>query len=138
VPVISRNSPVPLAPAAGKGDDEGVARGRIVMRRTSTTVEHRRRGLPTTDLGWWAIRLAGAAVVAGFAAPLFNLIPWVRYVGVPLMYGIAFGGAIGGGVLAAIAIIREKERAVIVFVALVPMLLYLVLIVAEIITGGEH
>ena len=96
------------------------------------------RVLPRTDLGRWALWLAGGSVVALFAAPLFGLIPWVRVVAVPLLFGAAFVAAIAGGVLALIAIIRDKERTIGVFAATIPMLFYAVFTVIEVLVGGEH
>lgn len=94
--------------------------------------------LPTTFLGRWALRLAGASVVLLFAAPLVNLIAWVRIVAIPLLYTLALAAAVVGGVLALVAIIRDNERALSVFAATVPLLFYLVFTVIEVLAGGAH
>jgi hypothetical protein len=99
---------------------------------------HRFRILPTTHYGRLACRFAIAGVAAMLVTPLVALIPWVRYVATPLGYSLAFAGAVLGGVFALIAIIRDKERAVGVFAATVPLALYFVLIVAEVVVGGQH
>lgn len=94
--------------------------------------------LPTTRLGWWAVRLGGVAVVIGLAtAPIYLWVPggeWVNLVlGLP-----AFAAAVGSGVIAPIAIIRDKERALSVYAALIPLLFLLVFVVIEVLVGGEH
>ena len=54
-------------------------------------------------------------------------------VAVPLFFTAASLGAAAGGVAALLAIIRDKDRGLAVFVALLPMLMYAVLIVVELI-----
>lgn len=99
---------------------------------------HRFRFRPTTHYGRLACWFAGAAVVALFVTPILALIPWVEYVAAPVGFSLALGGAVVGGVLALVAILRDKERALAVFAATVPMAMYMVLAVAELIVGGEH
>lgn len=99
---------------------------------------HPFRFLPTTNYGRLACRFAIAGVAASLVTPLLALIPSVRYVAAPLGYSLAFAGAVLGGVFALIAIIRDKERALGVFAATVPLALYMALIVAEVIVGGQH
>lgn len=106
--------------------------------RTVASAKARRVILPTTRLGWWAVRLASvAALVALLAAPIYLLVPggeWVNAVlGTP-----AFAAAVGSGVLAPIAIIRDKERALSVYAALIPLLFLLVFTVLELTVFPEH
>jgi hypothetical protein len=77
--------------------------------------------LPTTQLGKWAVGLAGASVVLLFGWSLVG-----RLGGVP---GLAFG--LAGGVLALVAIVRRGERALTVFAVLLPFLTVLVFLLAE-------
>ena len=79
--------------------------------------------LPTTQLGKWAVGLAGASVVLLFGWSLVG-----RLGGVP---GLAFG--LAGGVLALVAILRRRERALTVFAVLLPLLTVLVFLLAELI-----
>lgn len=97
----------------------------LIPRMSSTKAP--RVVLPTTRLGWWAVRLAGASVVLLFAAPLVNLIPGFA----PVTYSLTFAGALVSGALAPIAIIRDKERALSVFATMIPLLFYLALLVLE-------
>ena len=74
-----------------------------------------------------------------FAAPLINLIPGeVGNAAIFATYTLAFPAGVVGGIMALVAIIRQHERAVTVFLATLPLVMYLVLIVAEVISGGEH
>ena len=80
--------------------------------------------LPTTDLGRWAVGLAVAffvLVVTGTVVPR----------------GAAFGLACGlaAGVAALSAVVRDGERAVTVFAAVVPAAVALAFLVAELIGG---
>ena len=80
--------------------------------------------LPTTRLGWWAVGLAAA-------------FPFVFAAGVvPRAAAIGFIGALAGGVAALIAIIRDRERALTVFVALVPLVIALAFLLVELISGN--
>jgi hypothetical protein len=63
--------------------------------------------LPTTDLGRWAVGLAAAFLPLVFA-------PLPRAAGVGLLCAVA------GGLAASVAIVRDGERGVLAFVALVP------------------
>ena len=95
--------------------------------------------LPTTSIGWWALGLAGASMMLLFAVPLINLIPGeVGNAAIFATYTLAFPAGVVGGIMALVAIIRQHERAVTVFLATLPLVMYLVLIVAEVISGGEH
>ncbi len=104
--------------------------------RPNTSTKAPRAVLPTTSLGWWALRLAGFAVVMMFAMPLQE-IPYFGWV----IWGLGWLGlaaALVGGVLAPIAIIRDKERALSVFAAVIPLLFYLVFVVLELTVFPEH
>ena len=95
--------------------------------------------LPTTTPGWWALGLAGASMVLLFAAPLINLIPGeVGNVAIFATYSLAFPAGLGGGIMALVALIRYHERAIGVFLAAAPLIMYAALIVVELIIGGEH
>lgn len=87
-------------------------------------VKHRRRItiLPTTNLGRWAVGLATAFFPLVFAAAV---VP--RGAALGLVCGLA------GGVAASIAIVRDHERAVTVFAAVVPFVIGLAFMVAELI-----
>ena len=89
-------------------------------------VERRRRIaiLPTSDLGWWAV---------GLAAAFFPLV----FVGAVVPRGIALGFVCGlaGGVTGLMAVVRSRERAVTVFAALVPLIVAVAFVLAELIAG---
>lgn len=84
------------------------------------------RWLPTTQLGKWAVALAAGLFVL---EPLWMVLPGGGALG--LLSGLA------GGVVALVAITRRHERAVLVFAALVPFLLALVFVLAELFIGHE-
>lgn len=81
--------------------------------------------LPTTRLGWWAVGLAAAFFPLVFAAAV-----------VPRVAALGFICGLAGGVAALIAIVRDRERAVIVFAALVPLAIAVGFMVAELISGN--
>ena len=89
-------------------------------------VEHRSRitFLPTTQLGWWAVGLAAAFLPFVFAAAVF-----------PRGAAIGFVCGLAGGVAALMAIIRHRERALTVFVALVPLVIAVAFLLVELISG---
>lgn len=95
-----------------------------------------------TNRGRRALWLAGVSVVSLFAAPLFGLAPGVRLVAMPLLFTAALAAAIAGGVLALIAILRDKDHSIGVFVATIPLLFYVVFTLIEVLAlllvGGEH
>ena len=100
---------------------------------------HRVHLLPTTSIGWWALGLGGTSMLLLFAAPLINLIPGeAGNTAMFATYLSAFAAGVVGGIAALIAIIRRRERAVTVFLAAMPLAMYVVLIVIEVTTGGEH
>jgi hypothetical protein len=92
----------------------------------SVHVEHRRRLtiLPATHLGWWAVGLAAAFLPLVFAAGV-----------VPLAAAIGLLCALGGGLAALIAIVREHERALTVLLALVPLVIALAFVLVQVISG---
>lgn len=95
--------------------------------RQRLPVEPRRISiLPTTQLGRRAVGLAAAFVV---------LVPaWKVFPG-----GAALGFACGlvGGVVALLAIVRHGERALAVFAAVVPLLLVVGFVAAELLVGHD-
>ena len=94
---------------------------------------------PTTRLGLWAVRLAGAWVgLTIISAPLYFWVPGGELVNAFLVYGLALAAGLASSVLALIAIRRDKERALSVYAAVIPLLFFLTLMVAELVTGGEH
>ena len=79
--------------------------------------------LPTTRLGMWAVGLAAASIVLQSAWMLLG--PLGGFPG--LLAGLI------GGIVALVAILRRSERAISVFVALVPFLGVIVFVLAELI-----
>ena len=90
-------------------------------------VEHRPRTtiLPTTKLGRWAVGLAAAFLPLVFAAAV-----------VPRGAALGFVCGLAGGVVALMAIVRERERAVTVFAALVPIAIAVAFVLVQLITGS--
>jgi hypothetical protein len=82
---------------------------------------------PTTRLGKWAVPLAAANV-----ALMLLWLP-LKPVGAPL--GLLCG--LAGGIVALVAIFRRGERAVSVFVALLPFLFAIVFVLAELLIGHD-
>jgi hypothetical protein len=89
-------------------------------------VEHRPRltFLPTTQLGWWAVGLAATFFPFVFVAAVL-----------PRGAAIGFVSALAGGVAALMAIVRDRERALTVFVALVPLAVAVAFLLVELISG---
>jgi hypothetical protein len=83
------------------------------------------RILPTTRLGWWAAGLAAAFLPLVFAA---SVVP--RGAAVGLVCGLV------GGVAALTAIVRDRERALTVVVAIVPLVIAVAFVLAELIGGA--
>lgn len=81
--------------------------------------------LPTTHLGWWAVGLTAAFFLLVFAATV-----------VPRGAALGFVSGLAGGVVALMAIVRERERAVIVFAALMPLAIAVAFVLAELISGN--
>ena len=90
-------------------------------------VKHRPRitVLPTTHLGWWAVGLAAAFFPLVFAAAV-----------VPRGAAIGFVCGLAGGVAALMAIIRDRERALTVLAALVPLAIAVAFLLVEVISGN--
>ena len=81
---------------------------------------------PTTRLGTWAVGLAAASLVLNFEWRLLGPLG-----GFPsLLLGLA------GGLVALAAIFRGGERAVSVFVALLPFVGVVAFVVAELVGAG--
>jgi hypothetical protein len=76
--------------------------------------------LPTTKLGWWAVGLTAAFFPLVFAAAV-----------VPGAAALGLGCGIAGGVVAVIAIVRDYDRALTVFAGLVPFVIGLAFMLAE-------
>jgi hypothetical protein len=77
-----------------------------------------------TNLGWWAVGLAVAFFPFVFAAAVM-----------PRAAALGFVCGVAGGLAALIAIARDRERAVTVFVALVPVAIAAAFVLAELIGG---
>jgi hypothetical protein len=81
----------------------------------------RRRFWPRTRVGTWAIGLAIASVVLGGPLSRLGLLGGIT--------GLAVGAA--GGLVALIAILRRRERAISVFLAVVPLAFVVLFVVLE-------
>lgn len=81
--------------------------------------------LPTTALGRWAVGLT----VAFFALVLAGTV-------VPRGAALGFACGLAGGIAALAAMIRDRERAVTVFAALVPPAIAVAFVVSELISGS--
>jgi hypothetical protein len=81
--------------------------------------------LPATRVGWWAVSLAAAFFPLVFAATV-----------VPIAAALGFVCGLAGGVVALMAIIRDRDRAVTVFAALVPLAVAVAFVLTEVITGN--
>jgi hypothetical protein len=78
-----------------------------------------------THLGWWAVGLTAAFFLLVFAAIL-----------VPRGAALGFVSGLAGAIVALMAIIRERERAMTVFAALVPLAIAVAFVLAELISGN--
>lgn len=92
--------------------------------RTSPRKTRRIHFLPTTRRGSWAVGLGGAGIVLTFG---WAVVPFGAFPG--FILGIA------GGVLALVAIIREGERALSVFIAVLFLLFVVWFLVAEVLSA---
>jgi hypothetical protein len=80
--------------------------------------------LPTGHLGRWAVGLSAAFLPLVFLAAA-----------VPLAAALGFLCGLSGGAAALVAIVRERERAVLVFAALAPFAVALAFLLAELVSG---
>jgi hypothetical protein len=90
-------------------------------------IQHRGRVtiLPTTKLGWWAAGLAAAFFPLMFAAAV-----------APRSAALGFVCGLAGGAIALMAIVRDRERAVTVLAAAVPLVIAVVFVLAQLISGN--
>ena len=91
---------------------EGTSAEPVTPDRTERSI----RFLPTTGLGWWALALAGIGVVLLGVNGLFMLAGLFT----PLA-GLGYMLAPMGGVVGLVAIFASKDRAVAVFLSLLPL-----------------
>lgn len=98
----------------------------VEHRPSPVEIPPRIRVLPTTLLGRWAVGLAGVFLVLVLVGTV-----------VPRGGALAFLCGLAGGVVALIAIVRERERALTVFAALAPLAFALAFLVAELIGGNS-
>ena len=98
----------------------------VLAEHHGTPVKNRPRItiLPATHFGWWAVWLTAAFFLLVFAATV-----------VPRGAALGFV-SVAGGIIALMAIIRERERAVTVFAALVPLAIAVAFVLAELISGN--
>ena len=102
-----------------------------VVRRTAPAAEGRAI-LPTTRVGWAAVRLAAAWVFIAFPVALvFYAIPGGEWVNGVVVIPVTLAAAVASGVLSLVAIIRHRERAVSVYAAVIPLAFLLVLLALE-------
>jgi hypothetical protein len=83
--------------------------------------------LPTSTLGRWALVLAGASLPLVFTAAL-----------VPRGAALGFACGVAGGAAALTAIIRDRDRAVTVFAAVLPLVVAVAFVLVEVITGLDQ
>ena len=81
--------------------------------------------LPATHLGWWAVWLTAAFFLLVFTATV-----------VPRGAALGFVSGLAGGIVALMAIVRERERAVTVFAALVPLAIAVGFVLSQLISGN--
>lgn len=82
--------------------------------------------VPTTRLGRWAVGLAAGYFVGVLS---WRIVPGGAVIG--------FACGFTGGVVALVAIFRHGERAISVFAAIVPLLLVVGFVLAELIIGHD-
>ena len=75
---------------------------------------------PHTKLGWWAVGLAAASIVL---LPAWSILPGGAV--------LSFLCGLAAGIVALIALIRQRERSWLVFLCLLPMLNVFVFILGE-------
>lgn len=94
-------------------------------RSSRVPVRSRVRYWPRTRPGWWAAGLAAASIV---------LVPTWRLMGAAgAVPGLSCG--LAGGTIALWAIVRHKERAVIVLASMVPFAFAVIFLLAEVTIG---
>jgi hypothetical protein len=98
----------------------------VRVEHPGSPVRHRPRItlLPTTNLGWWAVGLGAAFFPFVFAAAVM-----------PRGAALGFGCGLAGGVAGLMAFVRNGERAVTVLVAVVPLVIAVAFVLAELISG---
>ena len=82
--------------------------------------------LPTTRLGRWAVRLAVGFPVLVLA---WSILPGGAALG--------FASGLAGGVVALVAIFRRGERAITVFASVLPLVLVVAFVLAELLVGHD-
>jgi hypothetical protein len=82
--------------------------------------------LPTTRLGRWAV---------GFA--LANPVLVTAWAVLPLGAALGFASGVVGGVFALLAIRRHGERALAVFASILPLVMVVVFVLAELLVGHD-
>ena len=105
------------------------------MQHSSPTKEKRFHVLPTTPFGRQALLFFAISLVAWAVTPLaaVDALRWVIWV-----FGWAgLGALLASGVLAVMAIMRDRERAISVYVVVFMVLWFLVAVVAILLSGGE-
>jgi hypothetical protein len=90
------------------------------MKNESTSVWKPFFAIPSTQLGGWAVRLAGASIVLILA---WSILPGGAMLG--------FLCGISGGVIALISVIRQHERSWLVFLSILPLLWVFIFILGE-------
>lgn len=76
--------------------------------------------VPQTRLGWWAVGFAAAGILLVFA---WSILPGGAWLG--------FLCELAGGILALIAIVRNRERSWLVWLSILPMINVFVFVLAE-------
>jgi hypothetical protein len=99
----------------------------VGLEHPGAPVDHRPRItiLPMTKLGWWAVGLDAAFFPLAFTAAA-----------VPRGAALGFVCGLTGGAVGLLAIVRDRERAVTVFAAVVPLVVAVAFVVAELIGGN--
>ena len=103
--------------------------------QTDQTKKHRSLVWPVTRLGWWAIGLMALyALLAILNTAVFMRVTFSEQVTRTVLpfYGIfMLLCGLAGAIIALVAIIRKKERAILVWICLLPGLFVLFLVFGE-------